>query len=285
MTQKSNRCRAWCMTINNYTGDEIFPEEGVAYQIVGREVCPTTGTPHLQCYVRYKSARTFQSMKKKYPKAHIEKAKGNDEHNHVYCGKDADLVIESGEPKQQGRRTDLDDIRKMIDDGKEMKEVAQQHFGSYCRYYKGFEKYQRMVQPKRDWKTRVIVLWGDAGTGKTRAAHELGGEIISVTQSGFVQGYSNQEVVIFDDFEGGIQREVFMQMMDRYRMTVNIKGAEAEWNPKTIVITSNKSPYDWGYKIDAAFKRRLDKVVKYYKDDQGQCQTHVQIDTEVLTQK
>lgn len=83
------RSRSWCLTVNNYTEEEyntITHALSEGEYIVGKET-GEEGTPHLQCFVRYKNPRTFSSMKKKFPRAHIEIAKGNTNQNFNYCSK------------------------------------------------------------------------------------------------------------------------------------------------------------------------------------------------------
>lgn len=50
------RSYAWCFTLNNYTDEEIRRLESLECErlVVGKEVAPTTGTPHLQGYIRFK---------------------------------------------------------------------------------------------------------------------------------------------------------------------------------------------------------------------------------------
>lgn len=74
-TPPNIRSRRWILTINNYTKtdiDLILTQDYYAFQ---EEKCET---PHLQVYIEYKNARTFTSIKKKFPRAHIEKAKNRD---------------------------------------------------------------------------------------------------------------------------------------------------------------------------------------------------------------
>lgn len=86
------RARRWCMTINNPTKDEDKTIEkemearGYKY-IIGNEV-GKEGTPHLQIYIEAKNAIAFDTLKRRYPRAHIEKAKGTGMQNLAYCSKE-----------------------------------------------------------------------------------------------------------------------------------------------------------------------------------------------------
>lgn len=83
----------YCFTLNNYTDDEYVAMDtwpNVVYLIVGKEVAPDTGTPHLQGYVVLKKDQRVSAMKKLNARAHWEKANGSTEHNFTYCSKDGD---------------------------------------------------------------------------------------------------------------------------------------------------------------------------------------------------
>lgn len=64
------RSRAWCFTLNNYTDDCINHLDGVQcrYLLYGKEI-GEQGTPHLQGYIVFKSARTLASVRKNYKRS------------------------------------------------------------------------------------------------------------------------------------------------------------------------------------------------------------------------
>jgi len=92
----SNRARRWCLTLNNYTEEEhkhilnIFDDTNCKY-IIGKEV-GESNTPHLQIYVEYVNARSFNYIKNICNRLHIEKARGNRMENFSYCSKDNNYI-------------------------------------------------------------------------------------------------------------------------------------------------------------------------------------------------
>lgn len=88
------RGRRWCLTVNNYVKEDIDTMtqtlHGCKY-VIGKEMGENK-TPHLQCYIEYKNAVSFNKLKKTFPKAHIEKAKGNPKQNYEYCSKEGDFI-------------------------------------------------------------------------------------------------------------------------------------------------------------------------------------------------
>lgn len=86
----NTKSRAWCFTINNYKPEDIektkeFLSSGE--YVFGEEMGDTKNTPHLQGVVRWTNAKTFNSMKKILPRAHLEPCK-NWKGSKVYCKKD-----------------------------------------------------------------------------------------------------------------------------------------------------------------------------------------------------
>lgn len=71
--------------------DTITQELSSAEYVIGKEV-GESGTRHLQGYVRFKNAKSFEVLKKIMPEAHIEKCKGKHEDNIKYCTKDGDFL-------------------------------------------------------------------------------------------------------------------------------------------------------------------------------------------------
>jgi hypothetical protein len=90
--QRMSPAKAWCFRKSNWTQDQLdqlvehFDFFRMKY-VIGRETCPTTGTPHLQGYVRHPEIK-FRPMEKIKVQCHWEKAKGSMEHNLVYCTKE-----------------------------------------------------------------------------------------------------------------------------------------------------------------------------------------------------
>ena len=86
-TKSSVRSRGWCFTLNNYEENDIpfftdtLNTEKYAFQ---EEICPTTGTPHLQGMIYFANAKYFHEMKQKHRRVSWRKC--NDvKASLVYC--------------------------------------------------------------------------------------------------------------------------------------------------------------------------------------------------------
>lgn len=91
-----SRLIRFCFTVNNYKISDIHELMDVfgrmdAKYVIGQEV-GENGTPHLQGYCRLKNRLRFNQIKDIMPTAHIEKCRGSEQQNIVYCTKDNKFV-------------------------------------------------------------------------------------------------------------------------------------------------------------------------------------------------
>lgn len=124
-----------------------------------------------------------------------------------------------------------------------------------------------MHAPQRKWRSKVVVLYGQSGCGKSYGARILAstyGDVYSVDSEWF-DGYTNQPAVIVDEFAGWIPFNIFKKMCDSFAMQVKTKGGFANFRAKIIVFTTNKDPLEWytqhlGERHNyEAFVRRIDE--------------------------
>lgn len=111
----SERVRAWCFTINNYTDvDEqrlshLAEDGGCTYLVFGRERGGVTGTPHLQGFIYLLHAKTRAAVKRLVgERSHLERARGTPAQAAAYCKKEGDYEEFGQAPAGAGARTDLD---------------------------------------------------------------------------------------------------------------------------------------------------------------------------------
>lgn len=94
---QQNKQVAWCFTWHNYP--ENWQEHFVSLRgilegyIIGEEVCPHTGRPHLQGWVDFGKKRGRWSELKLPKTINWEKALGSPTHNYIYCTKDEKAII------------------------------------------------------------------------------------------------------------------------------------------------------------------------------------------------
>lgn len=244
--------KRYCFTINNYTEEDIRHLEkiDVQYLIYGREVAPTTGTPHLQGYVEFKRPTRMKTANRSLGgKCAVKVARGSAEQNIDYCSKEDEDPVIRGEPLVgQGSRSDLDDVKSAIIDGTI---TNQWDLITSVRSFAAFglgSKMLAMMNPPKRVPPKVYWLYGSTGTGKSKAADDF-----SELQAGkgwrtwrsfdcnfkWFDGYCGQKLAIFDDFRAtGIPISRVLRTFDRYPMQCEVKGSVTWWCPLVIVVTT-----------------------------------------------
>lgn len=110
----------WCFTIQYNDNEEglllqlrALHEAGTfSYIVAGREVAPSTGQKHLQCFGVLPSRKSFATVRGLLPQCHLERARGTATQAATYCRKDGNFV-EYGElpVSSQGKRSDWERFR------------------------------------------------------------------------------------------------------------------------------------------------------------------------------
>lgn len=241
----NNSYRRFTWTLNNYTDDEInhihtlYNTGVISYCIFGKEVAPTTGTPHLQGYWEMVKKTREKAVHKLLPRAHFEPSRGTAQQNQRYCSEDGN-VTEIGSKKKQGKRNDLDEIRTLA---KKEGMRAVTRVGN-LQQIRVSEKYLEYNEKKRNWLTEVIWIWGDSGTGKSKMAREITEDPYTKNEgSKWWIGYDKHEHVIIDDFrDSWWPITEFLRILDRYECKLETKGGSRQLLAKKIVITTIKKP-------------------------------------------
>jgi len=265
-----------------------------------------TGYLHYQLYVELKSTQRITAVKKMFriPSAHVEIRQGSRAEAREYCMKAETRVppsvitygngqtalvsygpFEYGKWTGQGHRSDLDIMGRMAGEGRRDREIFEAAPGSYMRYYKGVDRVRLLDvidEPERVNPLFVFLFIGKPDTGKTHAvysyAKEKGKKLWPVPiQSGgsksmWFDGYRGQPYVLLDDFAGEMKLTQLLRLLDKYPVSVEVKGGHVWWCPDAIFITTNVHPKDWydySQRTDSmqALKRRFTAVVDFNNKD------------------
>jgi len=244
----AKRSRTWCFT-DNECKEEIWNAMECKYVVYGREVAPSTGQAHLQGFIQFANDMSFKRVKELHSTAHWEVARSADA-SEIYCKKDGDFVERGTRPgKGQGKRTDLEQVYEAIKEGASFREVLEIHPAAAIQYSRGI---QQAIAAQIDHRSQDItpeVHWyyGLPGTGKSRAAFAEAGEDAYVwcATGKFWEGYTGQTKVILDDFRpADMPFAVLLRVIDRYRYTVETKGASCPLAATQFWITTPLSPTD-----------------------------------------
>ncbi|AGA18423.1 hypothetical protein [uncultured marine virus] len=283
----ATKSRKYIFTCNNYDDSQIseiqkfcesLKKDGstkVIYCIYGKEVAPTTGTPHLQGFIMLRDQMTMSALNKKcfLNRASFKVARGTVSQNVKYCGKE-DNVTEYGDRAAaevaQGARSDLETICTQIKEGATLKRIAEEHPSQFVRYHRGFAALRTQLSVKRDWKTYVLWAHGPTGVGKSGFAHAYATHLheargwttyVKNPDTGkWWDGYETQEIIIIDDWRPSMCTFASMlRMLDRYEHRVETKGGMAQFAPKIIIITT---PKDAAASWSNITEERMDQLLR-----------------------
>lgn len=272
-TNRNTKARGYCVTINNYTDEDIAYIRGIDchYKVWGKEVAPTTGTKHLQCFFYWENPRSFNMVKTLFRNWHIEQAKGNSFQNREYCIKDGDweeLGSPPTDPRAGGKTANAARWEQARDAAKRgaFDEVpADIHLRCY-----------HTLQRIRDdallggthSETEAQMLWyyGPAGTGKSRTARDENPGCYLKMCNRWWDGYKGEDVVLLEDFDRDHSKLVHYLKIwaDRYPFPCEVKGGSLMIRPKLIIVTSNYHPEEiWDREGDLRPIMRRFKCVKF----------------------
>lgn len=293
---KDVKSRDWNFTWNNYPSnfvDELLEKldsSTIRYIIMGRELAPETGTPHIQGFVMFRNPRAVGKNMRRSGKPHARSLRGLfptiSWHKvystpHVaaaYCRKTDVNAIEFGErPMPSGERTDIHSVAAELLAGAKPTDLVVSHPAEYIKYGKGINMAYHDLHRHRTERPRCIWLYGRSGLGKNSIVRRNHGEDYYVKSDGtpYFIGYEYQQAVVLDEFTTfsnspkGWRFESLLQLLDCYKLNVEVKGGHAPFSSPFIYITSPHPPDHFypAWKDLSQVLRRLDEVIEVISTD------------------
>lgn len=248
----NTQLRHFAFTWNNYQKTEnwflmlnqCLQELGANYIIFGKEIAPSTGTPHIQGYVQLKKRKYFNTIKKFLPMIHITIVFGSSQDNIEYCKKDEDYY-EWGEQRTVARgrgkqKEDWDHLVELASKG-QLDEIREHHPREYALYYRTWGQ-MRMDNLKTVAERRTCLwVYEKPGIGKSRAAWSLFPDAYPKMSNKWWDGYKGQRDVVFDDLGTPMLFDLLKRWSDRYKVIGEVKGSSCALAYKNLIVTSNYS--------------------------------------------
>lgn len=253
-----------------------MPIDGVNYLVYQLEF-GDEGTHHIQGYIEFANGKSLNQIKQLLGECHVEKRRGTAKQASDYCKKETGCLagpFEFGTISNQGKRSDMEEIRDRFIKGDTIKDIAFDHPGQFVRNSRGLRELQALVQPPIESHTlkQVYVLWGRPGTGKSSFWNRLSSILNRTTYTKdpdtvWWDGYVNQSTVILDEFPGSMTAKDAIKVLGEQNFAKQTKGGSILTDAvEHIWITSNTDPLDWfpmaSEVSKIAVRRRVTKIYR-----------------------
>lgn len=252
----AQKYRSFFFTFNNYSFEDFqnlqanLQADGVTYYIIGEEVGEKKCTPHLQGCIVYKNPRSWDAVKKRFDqRIHWQKTESLPDAI-KYCEKEGKWVEWGERPKGKGKRTDLDDIKVSIMEGKRVDDIVLESPMLYHQYGRTLNKIQDLAMRKkyRTKMTEGVWYWGETGVGKSHRAFEgftPETHYVWSRDNGWWDAYVQQPIVIINEFRGDIPYGQLLDLLDKWPTTVRRRNGEPiPFVSERVIITSSLPPED-----------------------------------------
>jgi len=213
--------------------------------------CGADGTLHYQGYLECVGKKSYVQLHKLegLEGAWFGVRKGTGAQAIAYCKKRDETYIDGpwewGEEKQQGKRSDLEEMKRKIDDGAPITRLWEENFPSMVRYHKSFQEYKRVCTKPRDFLTQIIILWGPSRSGKSVLARQMAPAAYWKSNSKWWCDYDGESAVVWDDFCGQYPYRELIRLLDSTPIKPEAKGSSRAFIGELIIFTSNFHPRDW----------------------------------------
>jgi len=250
---------------------------------------------HTHVFVCFTSRVRFSKIKKHFPQAHIEVAKGTVSQNINYIQKSGKwendtkhgtqvegTFDEEGQrpPDSKGKNYDMTLLYQMVSDGYTNAEILAYN-QDYILHIDKLDKLRTTLlmdkfRNQRRLDIDVIYVSGETGTGKTRSIYDTYGDGNVYRVTDYLHpfdGYNCEPVLVLDEYRSSLSLSDMLEYLDVYFTALPARYANKYSCYSTVFIISNwplEKQHSEQQKNDAeswrAFLRRIKKVKVYTKN-------------------
>lgn len=264
--------RAWVFTTNNPDLDQVArikglkskPDSFVTEIVVGHET-GASGTPHHQGFIAFSKSRTRRQVSELLGGGSWLQACASRDAAARYARKDGSVVVDDCQGVHQGRRTDLSTAIATMKQGG-LQALYETQPEVLLKFPSGCRLLCSLGRPSGTRQVRVIVLHGPTGTGKSHRAcvgdyfapclPQRRGDVI------WFDRYQGQKRLVLEEMTGQPDYRTMLRILDKYPMTIPVKGGFVEAHWEEVYITSNLPPDRWYTDEDyGPLHRRFSEII------------------------
>jgi len=275
------RGRGFCVTIHAPAEHpervDAFKAQPWTYYILGKEVCPTTGSHHLQGFGYLAQKCSERALRERIPGVHIEAKSPHSTFKQSidYCKKQDDSPQVYGVPPMDPR-TKGETQQTLWAETLEFARRGERdaiHPRIQFLHYQNIDYHRSQALQAQRFEpvlTKHLWCWGKTGTGKSKWVRdtydpEQTGKFFLKGSGKWWDGYANQEVVLIEDWGLSHVKEIGADLLkiwaDVYPFQAEIKGRSfMRIRPRLIIVNSNYKPEDlW------SDERELDPILRRFE--------------------
>lgn len=215
------------------------------------------GYEHYQIYIENDTPIKFETLKNKLPNAHIEPRRAKKKQKaYDYVTKSETKIGETfsnGEidlSEEPGKRTDIDEILEMINNGATEDEVEAQYPRQMFRYSNCIKEARQRYLKRKYGKERrlnieVTYIWGEPEAGKTKYVMDKYGDDKVYRVTGYKDSdhpfddYNGQLVIMFEEFRSSFAIEKMLNFLDVYPLVLSARyGNKVACYEKVYIVTN-----------------------------------------------
>ena len=242
-----------------------------------------TGYKHVQMYLENEDQVKFDTLKKLFPKAHIEARLGSKKQAFTYCTKFETRLhgpFEYGERPEfltsaEKRRSIKEAFIRAVSEGAEDRELLLSFPTIFSKKYD--EEIRSVLGVHLHLENRdvnVVYITGPTRSGKTSYVRRKYPPediyVVSDYEKGPFDSYKGQKVIIFEEYRSNFPLSVFLQMLDRYPFELPCRYQNRQAMYTQVYIISNWDLRSQYISVDIndkqAFISRINYVIEITKE-------------------
>ena len=265
VNQKDSQNRSWMLTIPaESVSKEELEKKLASYTYIGQmEKGEKSDYLHWQIYIENKNPIKFSTLKKKFPKAHLEVRHSSKKACYDYVTKSKSAIPNSGVKngdisidETDSPKVSVEAAVSLMERGMRVNEVLVQ-YPSLWRSMAYLERAQAIIDENNyslsERDIRVEYIYGLPGTGKTSWIYKTHGfdQVYRVTNyKNPFDDYNGQPVLVLDEFYDSMSLDLLLNVLDRwpFKMPARYNDKWAAYT-KVYIISNRKLKDQYGYEL------------------------------------